>query len=120
MEDWALKGGRIEFYGVEKNSRVNILTSILRQGNGRFSVSAEMGLIHSKVEKAGSGTAGFGIGVTDEVDTDVKSACYFGKGTNAGISMKGFLFIGKERKQLPHDFNYNKFHLIFQCNRNKN
>src|SRR3546814_2922737 len=79
-----------------------------------------MGLMHSKVEKAGSGTAGFGIGVTDEVDPDVKSACYFGKGTNAGISMKGFIFIGKESKPLPPDFNYDKFHLSFQCSRNNN
>src|SRR3546814_5645677 len=34
--------------------------------------------------------------------------------------MKGFIFIGKESKPLPPDFNYDKFHLSFQCSRNNN
>ena len=118
MEDWALKEGRIEFYGVERNSRVNILNSVLNQGSGSFSISAEMGLMNPNLEKADSGTAGFGIGVTDEVDPDVKSVCYFGKGTNAGISIKGFIFIGNEHTPLPPNFNYDSFSLSFKCRRN--
>lgn len=117
MEDWALKDGRVEFYGAGKNSRVNILTTVLKEGNGDLLISADMGLMKTRSKKADWGTGGFGIGVTDELDPDVKSICYFGKGTNAGVSVKGFIFIGDKSKPLPQDFNYDDFNLSLKCRR---
>lgn len=115
MEDWSVRDGRIEFSGIERNSRVNILTSILREGNGEFNVSARAGRMGTGKGKAG--TAGFGIGVKDELDSDIKSACYFGKGIHAGISLAGYIFIEDQRERLPEDFDYSSFDLQFSCRR---
>lgn len=117
MEDWALKAGRIEFYGVEKNARVNMLTSVLEPGKGDVTVSARMGLMKPKAGKQGAGSAGFGIGVTDKLDGDVRSGCYFGKGTDAGISTKGHIFIGDVKQALPEHFDYGAFTLRIKSRR---
>lgn len=120
MEDWALKNGRIEFYGVQRNSRVNILTSVLEAGDGDFRISADMGLMQAGGKDSAPGAAGFGVGITDELDSDVKASCYFGKGTNAGISTEGFIFIGKEHKPLPTGFQYHSFGLTLSGRRKGN
>jgi alkaline phosphatase D len=117
MEDWAVKDERIEFYGTEKNSRVNVLTSVLKEGNGNFEITADMGLMKTRSKKAVWGTAGFSIGVLDKLDPDVKSACFFGNGTPVGISIEGFIFAGHQRKPLPKDFNYDDFNLSLKCRR---
>lgn len=111
MEDWKVKEGRIEFNGVEKLSRVNVLTAVIAEGTGEMKISVETGLMKKTSGNAKGGSTGFSIGIKDELDTDVKSACYFGKGIYAGVTTKGSLFIADKRIPLPESFNFNHFNL---------
>ncbi|MGV3503565.1 MAG: alkaline phosphatase D family protein [Adhaeribacter sp.] len=109
LEDWQINGGRLEFTGQHRNSRVNLLTTVLGQGPGQFSLAVEAGL-----QQAGAGqpgTAGFSIGIRDELDPDVKAACYYGKGLPAGLSTQGRLFIGQQSLALPQNFDFSAFTL---------
>ncbi len=110
MEDWRVNEGRIECLGVEKFSRVNILTAVINRGMGDLLISSDAGLL-KKTSTGKGGSAGFAIGIRDNVDPDAKSVCYFGKGINAGISTKGNLFIGNKSAPLPPDFDYTIFNL---------
>jgi alkaline phosphatase D len=103
MEDWRIRDGRVEFTGVAKFSRVNLLTTAIKAGDGELLISAELGVIDKDKE---NGSAGFSIGVKDEADPDVKAACYYGKGINAGISLNGHIFIADQTKSLPRDFDH--------------
>jgi hypothetical protein len=106
MEDWRVKEGRMEFTGVGEFSRVNLLTTVINEGNGEMMIAADLGLMHKNPGNKKSGSAGFSIGVKDILDPDVKSACYYGKGINAGISTKGVLFIADQTTPLPKNFDY--------------
>jgi alkaline phosphatase D len=120
MEDWRVKGGRIECVGLQPNSRVNLLTTLIKAGAGEINISAEIGLLASASGKAQNGSAGFSIGITDPVDSDIKSLCYYGKGLPAGISNKGNIFIADVSKPLPADFDFTSFNLTLQGSRANN
>lgn len=117
MEDWSVKKGRLECTGTEKFSRVNILTAVINQGTGDMVISADFGLNKKSATNKG-GSAGFAIGLKDDVDMDVKSLCYFGKGLHAGISTKGSLFIGNQSAPVPENFNYADFKLSVKGGKN--
>ncbi|GEO07098.1 hypothetical protein AAE02nite_47620 [Adhaeribacter aerolatus] len=120
MEDWQIKGGRLEFTGQQKMARVNLLTSVIQSGTGEFTLTVEAGLLAEKTNSAKPGTAGFSVGITDELDPDVKAACYYGKGINAGVSTQGNLFIGEQTTILPKNFDYAAFTLNLKGNRSGN
>lgn len=120
MEDWQIKGGRLEFTGQQRMARVNLLTAVIQAGNGDLAVSVEAGLLPGPANAAKPGTAGFSVGITDELDPDVKAACYYGKGIKAGISTQGNLFIGEKTTALPQNFDYAAFTLNLKANRNNN
>lgn len=111
MEDWQVKAGRIECIGSVPNSRVNLLTTILKGGDGDFNVTTELGLLDTYNGSRRTGSAGFTVGIKDEIDPDVKAACYYGKGIRAGVSLQGHLFIGEQIKSLPPDFDFSDFSL---------
>ena len=111
MEDWRVRNSRLEFVGVERFSRVNLLTTVINGGDGEFIVSATMGLMQETSETGRDGSAGFSIGIKDSLDPDVKAACYFGKGINAGVSTKGSLFMADKSEALPRDFDFSEFTL---------
>ncbi|MEX2566978.1 MAG: alkaline phosphatase D family protein [Cyclobacteriaceae bacterium] len=111
MEDWRVKDERLEFVGVEKFSRVNLLTTVINEGNGEMVVAVELGLMQGEIGPKKNGSAGFSIGIKDDLDPDVKSACYFGTGINAGVSTKGFLFIEDQSTPLPENFDFSAFTL---------
>ncbi|MGV3539767.1 MAG: alkaline phosphatase D family protein [Rufibacter sp.] len=118
MEDWRVKNGRVEFDGNLKNARVNLLTSVIKAGEGEVLVSAEMGLMNPKSAGKKHGSAGFLIGVQDEDDPEnVKAACYFGKGFTASVSTKGTLFLAGQTKPLPPTFDYTAFTLTVTAKR---
>jgi alkaline phosphatase D len=110
MEDWQVRKGRLEFTGADRFSRVNLLTSEIREGDGEVIIAVDLGLIEKK-NNSKSGSAGFSIGISDEVDPDVKAACYYGKGINAGVSTTGKLFIDDNIISLPQNFDYSNFQL---------
>ncbi|MEJ7691833.1 alkaline phosphatase D family protein [Daejeonella sp.] len=103
MEDWkSTKNGRIEFIGEQKSARVNILSHVISQGDGTFTAKVDLGIS----EKNKGGSAGFRVGIKDVYDADVKAACYYGDGIDAGISSSGFLFIGDKKNALPSGFSF--------------
>lgn len=113
MEDWRVKDGRIECIGVERYSRVNILTAVISREAGDLIISTDAGLLKTSVTGRG-GSTGFTIGIKDDLDPDAKSACYFGTGINAGISTKGTLFISNKSAPLPAGFDYQEFNLTLK------
>ncbi len=116
MEDWQVKAGRIECTGSAPNSRVHVLTSVINESNGEINVSAQVGLIRP-AENTKNGSAGFSIGVKDEIDPDVKAACYYGKGVKAGVSYQRSFIYWRSGKTLPAPFDYSDFHLVVKGSR---
>ena len=106
LEDWEVREGRVECKSIIPQARVHLLTRELMPGNGKFELSARMGLLENI---DGLGSAGFLLGVFDKDDPDVRAACYYGKGIKAGISLKGRAFIGDESMELPPEFNFEDF-----------
>jgi hypothetical protein len=108
LEDWKVENGTLHSIGSVPNARVNLLTQILSPEAGDFKVSVKISLTN-----AGDvpGSAGLLIGVHDDEDDDVRAACYFGKGIQAGVSLKGFLFLKEKRAELPEGFDWNEFTL---------
>ncbi len=109
LEDWKVENGKLHLIGTVPNSRVNLLTSVLSPEAGDFTISAKINLTN-KGKMPGS--AGFLIGVYDKEDPDVKSACYFGEGIKAGVSLKGFAFLKDIKTDLPEGFDFDEFNLI--------
>lgn len=107
MEDWRVENGRIECIADRGNSRVNMLTQHL-SGKGDLKLSVKTGILKNK---NGKGTVGFTIGLQDNTDNDVRSLCYFGKGTQVGVDLSGKLFIGDETTDLPEGFDYSAIQL---------
>ena len=107
LEDWQVSGGRLEGTG-DIRSRVHILTRTLNGENGDLFVSARMGLIDGRT---GINASGFEIGIVDDEDSDIRAACYFGRGVNAGISTEGFIYLGGMSMQLPENFDLTGFRL---------
>jgi phosphodiesterase/alkaline phosphatase D-like protein len=85
------------------------LVQEIKNGAGDFTLSADLGLLSGK--NSGKGSAGFNIGVKDQLDPDIKSACYFGKGIPAGISLSGNVFIARQTAAVPAGFDYTDFSL---------
>ena len=118
MEDWHIKAGRLEFKGTHRYSRVNLLTAVIKPGNGSFTASTDAGLINKSIQNTGE--AGFSIGIKDNLDEDVKAACYYGQSLKAGVSTTGSLSIGNKATPLPKDFDYSNFNLTVTGNHANN
>lgn len=113
LEDWKIEDGKLHCVGTVIHSRVNVLTHILKPGAGNFEVSASFSL-----QKKGNnpGSAGFIIGAFDKEDPDVRAACYFGKGINAGVSENGYAFLKDQKTDLPQNFNWQDFSIEVEGN----
>ncbi|MFC2126146.1 alkaline phosphatase D family protein [Bacteroidota bacterium] len=105
IEDWQVKGGRMECIGERTNMRMNILTEVLT-GQGILNLSVKAGLLEKKDKE---GSAGFRIGLQDETDNDIRSLCYFGDGIEAGIHTTGYAFIDREKAEFPSAFDFSSF-----------
>lgn len=108
LEGWRVHNGRIECNSNVPQARLHLLTQAL-DGGGDFRFSVRMGLVDAAQR---GGRVGFLLGIRDEVDDDVRAACYFGEGLPAGIDLgSNELFIGEQRVPLPADFNAQQFTL---------
>jgi len=106
LEDWKVEDGSLHCIGGISNSRVNLLTHVIAPDAGEFTVSAKVML---KEKGAVPGSAGLIVGAYDEEDPSAKSACYFGEGVKAGVSINGYAFLKDEKIDLPEDFKYDEF-----------
>ena len=101
MEDWQVKGGRLETTSRIQNASVSVLSRVLTVNKKPFHVSVKMGLLD---RGENDGSAGLLIGAEASEEKDVRAAVYFGQGIRAGVSTKGFAFIGLKTKTLPENF----------------
>ncbi|GAB1452217.1 hypothetical protein MASR2M47_22730 [Draconibacterium sp.] len=116
LEDWKVENGKLHLIGSVPNSRVNLLTSVLSPETGDFELSAKINLTN-KGKLPGS--AGFLIGLHDKEDPSAKSACYFGEGIKAGVSLKGFAFLKDIKTDLPAGFDFDEFNISVKGSSNK-
>ena len=105
LEDWKIENGKLFCIGSVPQSRVNLLTHVLSPGAGEFEASIKVALTK---EGNTPGSAGFLIGIYDEEDSDVKAACYFGKGIPAGVSLNRFAFLKDQKVDLPENFDFSE------------
>ena len=116
MEDWEIKSDRLEFSGVEKQSRLHILTHVLGERKGDFVLSGDLGLLEDKGNK---GAVGFAVGIKDNTDPEsVKAACYFGKGVSVGVNLNGEIYIDDKKAKIPNGFGFQKFSLKLEGRNN--
>jgi alkaline phosphatase D len=95
MEDWRVQGGRLECVGGGPNRNVHVLTRQLGTRDGTLAMRVRVGRID---DGAARGSAGFRLGIRDEID-DYRSRLLYGKGLNAGLSTDGALFVGNQSRQ---------------------
>ena len=91
MEDWELRGGRLQCMRAGQNRNVHLLTRRLSDGKGTLEMSVVVG---RRADNRGAGTAGFHIGIRSELG-DYRSSLLRGSGVKAGITSGGKLFVGK-------------------------
>ena len=109
LEDWKISNGRIEFTGVGQQATCTVLPYILNAGEDPFIIKVEMGLIDTGLNK---GAAGLIIGSEALEDKDHRTAVYFGSGINAGVNTEGYAFVGQYSRDLPDDFDWNRFQIL--------
>ncbi len=91
MEDWRIKDGHIECVKGGPNRNVVLLTHEIDDASKPFEMRVRVGKLGDG--RAG-GTAGFRLGLRDEID-DYRAAALRGSGLNVGIRSDGMLFIDK-------------------------
>ncbi len=108
LEDWRVKGGRLECSSSYQHATVSLLTHILTNMQGGFSLTVDMGLLD---EGRNHGGAGISIGVLDDTDSDIRASVYFGTGLNLGVNTLGYAFLGNKVKELPENFDFSRFQI---------
>ena len=107
LEDWSISDGRVEASGDHPKRKLNLLTCDLA-GEGSYQAQVRLG---SLTGENSNGYAGFAFGLKDDTDDDLRSVCYFGKGTVAGIQADGTIFIGDKSAALPESFEWTELTL---------
>jgi phosphodiesterase/alkaline phosphatase D-like protein len=92
LQDWRLKGGRLECFVSGADRNLQVLTHQLGKTNGAFTSTVRLGRLHPE-GAMDPGWAGFRIGISGPVD-DYRFAAIHGRGINLGITTTGKLFIG--------------------------
>ncbi|MBI1374798.1 MAG: twin-arginine translocation pathway signal [Phycisphaera sp.] len=101
MEDFRVAGGRVEVMRGGGNRNAALLTVEMTQPTAAFELRVKVGQV-----APGEGSAGFRIGITDEIK-DYRAAALRGRGLEVGVTSSGIAFIGNppdikvKRKPLP-------------------
>lgn len=101
MEDWAVRAGKLLCTRGGPNRNVHVLTHQLGRGDGDFTLSVSV-----KVNKTGQGSAGFRIGIQDEID-DYRARLFKGSGINAFITTNGKLILNGKAVDAPKGNGFN-------------
>ncbi|WP_417848520.1 alkaline phosphatase D family protein [Thalassoglobus sp.] len=109
MEDWKVVEGAAECQSFGGNRNIHLITHEFTETNQPFAMSVDVEL----AEKKGlDGGVGFRMGIRSDIN-EYRSNCFASGGVNIGIS-KGKLQIGGAVKDLPEDFQQEKFSLQVQ------
>lgn len=103
MQDWRIKGGRIECVTALAGRNVHVLTRELADREGDLTMSVRIGRPDGSTLGGGKGSAGFRIGILGTLGAipemrDVRNNLAFSGGFDAGITATGALFFGDVRK----------------------
>jgi phosphodiesterase/alkaline phosphatase D-like protein len=97
LQDWRIKGGRIECIKAAPNRNVHVLTRQLGAEPGTLAMSVMIGRVDGTPlaggPGGGQGTAGFRIGIMGPLK-EYRNSLIFGQGLDAGFTSDGKLFIG--------------------------
>ncbi len=93
LQDWQVRGGRIECTNAALDRNVHLLVRELGEHEGGFATSVRLGRTDGTALGTGRGSAGFRIGVRGQLP-DYRNALIFGRGLDAGLTAEGGLFIG--------------------------
>jgi alkaline phosphatase D len=97
LQDWRLRGGRLECHVSGGDRNVFLLTRELSPRPGAFTMRVKVGRLG---EIAGDGFAGFRIGIRGPFD-DYRDSAVYGVGLNCGVTTDGRLFIGSVTQDAP-------------------
>jgi len=95
MEDWCISNGRLECTSTGGNRDVHVLTRQLGTAREGFRMSLRLGLC----EKDRMGSAGFRIGIHDDIN-DYRGNLLWGKGIDAGLTIEGQLKMAGKTMQV--------------------
>ena len=88
MEDFRVSSGRIETAHEGPNRNIALLTVEMTQPTASFELAVKIGRL-----AAGEGSAGFRLGVRDEIN-EYRAAALRGIGLDVGVTTSGSVFIG--------------------------
>lgn len=92
MEDWSVRGGRIECDSMQGNRNVHLLTHQLSDRMEPFTVSVRTGVI----EAGELGGTGLRLGIHDQVN-DYRGNCVWGPGVDAGVANGNLVLLGETK-----------------------
>lgn len=109
LEDWRIRTGRLECFVPGGDRNVFLLTRTIAPREGDIAMSVRIGRLEADRGATGEGFVGFRVGIKSWID-DYRAQAIHGRGTNAGITSDGRLFIGEidrsaPRVDLSHDLN---------------
>lgn len=93
MQDWQIRGGKLECIAAAPARTVHVLTRELVDRPGTLSMSVRIGRVGGAPLRNGQGAAGFSVGVQGPL-REYRNNLIFGRGLNAGFRAPGELFIG--------------------------
>ncbi|MCZ6793898.1 MAG: alkaline phosphatase D family protein, partial [Planctomycetota bacterium] len=93
LEDWRISNGRIECINNRGNRNVHLLTHQLAERRGDLAMTVNVGAFGDGAANDRQSWAGFRIGIHESI-VDYRRNLLFGEGLDAGMTLKGVLFIG--------------------------
>ena len=100
MQDWRVKGGRLELIAAGGDRNVFLLTREVSAQPGDLEMSVQLGRIENDTTPLEEGFVGFRVGIRGSFD-DYRDSAVRGYGLNAGLASDGRLFIAKPEESDP-------------------
>jgi len=94
LQDWRVHKGRLECEVSLYDRYVSLLTQNVKKGKGSYQMTVELGRLSPGTDPNPDAYAGFRFGARGQFD-EYRDTAIRGKGWDAGITMKGGLFIGE-------------------------
>ncbi|HTM51197.1 MAG TPA: alkaline phosphatase D family protein [Bryobacteraceae bacterium] len=100
LQDWRLRGGRIECCVSGGDRNVYLLTHEAAAGPGSLTMRVRLGRLEEDTASPEPGFAGFRAGIRGR-QNDYRDNAIYGIGLDAGVSTDGRLFVGKLEEKAP-------------------
>ncbi len=94
LQDWRIRGGRLENFVPGGDRNVFLLTREINARPGSLEMSVALGRLEGDTTPLGDGFVGFRVGIRGYF-RDYRDSAVRGEGLNAGMASDGRLFVGK-------------------------